>query len=436
MDIAPIFFCRRAKEMKRKLYLFLLMLIAIPLFQPGGGFAFGQTTYYVSSSTGNDANNGTSISTPWKTMDQVSKKTYVAGDQVLFNRGDTFSVGSIYATFPGTSAQPCVVASYGTGAKPLFIGDMTGGVWTKRPGYDSIWQAFAGNMFAGSTGFEDSAGTWRLIVQNSQQTKFYLSNAESLSTYLNSFKRSSYGPGSASNGWDTIYVRTWDGNAPQVKIFHINSFFGSYLTIRDLDCERWKTGVSIGSSVQSCNHLSVRNIYTKNCRYIAISVYMSSNSLIDSCRSDSTGYTAMYEFGGHNNLWTYDTTNVISDSILGTVGTGEFSAIGFQQDTSIVADHIYTTGAATGNSFDTFYNVNDTVRDSHFVNNEAGMYLDGTGWVAYNDTILVAGRYNPGISVTQRGATQTSATNCVMDVNGGGASSKFFHRNGSYCFRE
>ncbi len=123
-----------------------------------------------------------------------------------------------------------------------------------------------------------------------------------------------------------------------------------------------------------------------------------------------------------------------SDSILGTVGTGEFSAIGFQQDTSIVADHIYTTGAATGNSFDTFYNVNDTVRDSHFVNNEAGMYLDGTGWVAYNDTILVAGRYNPGISVTQRGATQTSATNCVMDVNGGGQVVSSFTGTGAIVF--
>ena len=59
------------------------------------------TNYYVSTS-GNDANNGTSISTPWKTIDKMNSMSYNPGDNILFNGGQTFS-GSIS---PGSSWTP------------------------------------------------------------------------------------------------------------------------------------------------------------------------------------------------------------------------------------------------------------------------------------------------------------------------------------------
>jgi hypothetical protein len=42
------------------------------------------TTYYISSSSGNDSNDGCSTSTPWKTLTNVNSTTFTAGDQILF----------------------------------------------------------------------------------------------------------------------------------------------------------------------------------------------------------------------------------------------------------------------------------------------------------------------------------------------------------------
>ena len=49
------------------------------------------TTYYVSSSTGDDANAGTSTSVPWKTIAHVNGQTFQPGDSILFKRGDVWN---------------------------------------------------------------------------------------------------------------------------------------------------------------------------------------------------------------------------------------------------------------------------------------------------------------------------------------------------------
>ena len=49
------------------------------------------TTYYVSSSTGNDANSGTSSAAPWQTIAHVNGQTFQPGDSILFKRGDVWN---------------------------------------------------------------------------------------------------------------------------------------------------------------------------------------------------------------------------------------------------------------------------------------------------------------------------------------------------------
>lgn len=73
------------------------------------------TTYYVSL-TGNDANSGTSTASPWKTINKVNSVVFHAGDQILFQGGQTFT-GNIYfpPTDVGTATNPITVASYGSG---------------------------------------------------------------------------------------------------------------------------------------------------------------------------------------------------------------------------------------------------------------------------------------------------------------------------------
>jgi hypothetical protein len=80
------------------------------------------TTYYVSSSTGNDANSGTSTSAPWKSLSKVVSKmsTFKPGDNILFKRGDVWIAQRLYSTThpSGTAGNYITYGSYGSGALP------------------------------------------------------------------------------------------------------------------------------------------------------------------------------------------------------------------------------------------------------------------------------------------------------------------------------
>src|ERR1017187_7532061 len=88
-------------------------------------FTANATTYYISAS-GNDANNGTSTTTSWKTLSKLNSmfSSLKAGDNVLLNRGDVF-YGNIIVKKSGTSGLPITIGAYGTGAKPIISGFTT-----------------------------------------------------------------------------------------------------------------------------------------------------------------------------------------------------------------------------------------------------------------------------------------------------------------------
>ena len=97
------------------------------------------TTYYFSA-TGNDANNGTSASTPWKTLNKLNSvfSSLNPGDNVLFNRGDVF-YGKITISKSGTAASRFTIGAYGTGAQPIITGFTTVSAWTNLG--DNIWES-------------------------------------------------------------------------------------------------------------------------------------------------------------------------------------------------------------------------------------------------------------------------------------------------------
>ena len=87
------------------------------------GFQSQAKRFYVSYSTGSDANNGLTISTPWKNLSKVNSSMSLisAGDTVSFKCGDYFG-GTLTITKSGTSLAPIVFNSYGTGNQPIFWG--------------------------------------------------------------------------------------------------------------------------------------------------------------------------------------------------------------------------------------------------------------------------------------------------------------------------
>ncbi|MFK4100691.1 LamG-like jellyroll fold domain-containing protein [Streptomyces sp. NPDC019531] len=79
------------------------------------------TTYYVSSSSGSDSNDGCSTSTPWKTISKVNGTTFTSGNQILFQKGGSWS-GELQPQGSGASGSQIVISSYGSGAAPIIDG--------------------------------------------------------------------------------------------------------------------------------------------------------------------------------------------------------------------------------------------------------------------------------------------------------------------------
>ena len=137
------------------------------------------TTYYVSSSTGNDANSGTSASAPWATIAHVNGQTFLPGDSILFRRGDVWNE-SLAAASSGSSGNPITFDAYGTGAAPNLTG------YYAVP--SSAWVLVAGNawkaplpttystvnfcLFGSIWGQKVAAATSNLTAQRN----FYLAN--------------------------------------------------------------------------------------------------------------------------------------------------------------------------------------------------------------------------------------------------------------------
>ncbi len=113
-------------------FLFLLSF----LFFSASTFA---TTYYVSSSSGNDYNSGTSSSSPWQSLSKVnSYYNFQPGDNILFKRGDSF-YGNISINNSGNAGNPITLGAYGAGAKPVITGFTWVSSWTNVGG--NIWES-------------------------------------------------------------------------------------------------------------------------------------------------------------------------------------------------------------------------------------------------------------------------------------------------------
>jgi len=100
-------------------------------------------TYYVSSSAGNDSNNGTSATTLWKTLASVSTggthaSLIVAGTTVLLARGDVWRE-SLIPPASGVSGSPITFDAHGTGAAPEITGYQPLPTWSSVSG--NVWSA-------------------------------------------------------------------------------------------------------------------------------------------------------------------------------------------------------------------------------------------------------------------------------------------------------
>jgi len=83
--------------------------------------------FYVSFSGGDDANNGTSILSPWQNISKVNTAlgdgTINVSDNIYFKRGDTFNDDGLEVKLGGNSSDWMIIGAYGAGVKPIFSYD-------------------------------------------------------------------------------------------------------------------------------------------------------------------------------------------------------------------------------------------------------------------------------------------------------------------------
>lgn len=88
---------------KNKLLLFILFFLPVQ--------AFSQT-YYLDASGGNNANDGLSPATAWKSIFKINGTTGGPGVQFLFKRGEVWEGERIYIGFSGSAAAPVEFGAY------------------------------------------------------------------------------------------------------------------------------------------------------------------------------------------------------------------------------------------------------------------------------------------------------------------------------------
>ena len=84
----------------------------------------GNTTYYVDAENGNDANDGTTPETAWKTLTKASSiRKMTEGGSILLKAGCVWNGEQLEVrNAEGTAENPIVIGSYGEGAKPVING--------------------------------------------------------------------------------------------------------------------------------------------------------------------------------------------------------------------------------------------------------------------------------------------------------------------------
>lgn len=97
----------------------------------------GSTYYFASAAHGGSDANGCTMGSPCLSLTKASGLSLNPGDNVFFNRGDTFP-GALTTVGNGSSGSPITYGAYGTGAEPLLTG------FQRMVGYTSL----GGNIYS------------------------------------------------------------------------------------------------------------------------------------------------------------------------------------------------------------------------------------------------------------------------------------------------
>jgi parallel beta-helix repeat protein len=339
----------------RTLVLAALML----LIGRGAGFAMStlavSRTYYISSTSGNDANDGESPEKAWQHLSKIylksiSKDAFQPGDTILLKRGDQWD-GQIRLQGNGTAQNPITLGAYGEGLKPLIFGDNPDVRWATVTGHQGIYTTDMGRgSILGS-----------ILLDGKTLKTIYPAGSFNRDKDMELFL-ARLQPGSLAGQFDgRLWVRMIDNKSPNeaIRIFRAAGIFianSSYVQVENLDIHRFYTGIDVSDSQQVLvNHNDIQDV-------LGIGIYLRSGD--ENCQVISntvfrSGNTALYVLKGSNNTFRDNWVSHVDTNILGVHVSGDGMGIGLQQSQKSLVEYNYF---AHSGGLDFYYEQGSTVR--------------------------------------------------------------------------
>jgi len=327
----------------------------------GSSAAFAASTpaatrmYYISSTSGNDANDGQSPGKAWQHLSKIylksiSKDAFQPGDSILLKRGDQWD-GQIRLQGHGTAQKPITLGAYGEGPKPLIYGDNPGARWEPVTGHQGIYTTDMGEGSILGCIFRDGKIVKTIYPATS------LNRDEDIEVFLPRLQ-----PGSLAGQFDgRLWIRMIDNKPPNeaIRIFRAAGIFianSSYVQVENLDIQRFYTGIDVSDSQQ----VLVQNNDIQD--VLGIGIYLRSGD--ENCRVMSntvfrSGNTALYVLKGSSNTFRDNWVSHVDTNILGVHVSGDGMGIGLQQSQKSLVEYNYF---AHSGGMDFYYEQGSTVR--------------------------------------------------------------------------
>lgn len=191
--------------------------------------------YYIDATAGNDSANGTSESTPWKTLAHLNLASYAKfadGDTILFKRGEVWREQFRIDWTRVIDGAHVTLDAYGSGAKPIISGGLNvlTAIWTDQG--SNIWRTPTTSRIGEIVVDDTSVLAYRAsLAACVAQGDFY-----SDGTYL--FMRSAGNPAAYYAG-RTVEATQSTATSYRGPVICNLSGRGVYLTLRNLMFRYW-----------------------------------------------------------------------------------------------------------------------------------------------------------------------------------------------------
>lgn len=253
--------------------------------------------YYVSNSAGNDANDGLTEQTPWKTLEKVSSHFFRAGDNIYLKSGDEWNE-TLFGKGEGSSKEWITLTSYGGAAKPKI-----------SPGNNAVYGIFledyAGWRIKGLEVCNAQAGIRVLISKNPQKTHDGMWFED---LYVHDIKNAPHSPNEREPGLYMSYgISTFKVMGRGLKTL-------KNVTLKDCLIEETDAPVTLASIDNLfVENITMRNSYREGILFSAINEDPSSTGYMRNCTVLNTGYpkgmhwgVAGVQFNSTRNFEMYD----------------------------------------------------------------------------------------------------------------------------------